>query len=93
MGQTLPVTVIKYIAEGTVEQVRAECHTPRVMIPQLMYCLQNIVALQKRKSRLARFTLNETTAEDATGTIDVSLLQAFGVSITGLTHFVMPNRI
>ena len=70
MGQTRTVTVVKYVTEKTVEQVRRRYH---LTFPEILLTVpsQNIVALQRMKSRLAKFSLDSTTDENATGSLDV----------------------
>lgn len=70
MGQTRTVTVVKYITEKTVEQVRWFYCLAFLEILLIMPS-QNIVGLQQMKSRLAKFSLDSTTDEDATGNLDV----------------------
>lgn len=69
MGQTQTVTIVKYITEGTVEQVTL--HTNQQF--KFLIATQNIVKLQEKKSRIAKVSLDSTSNGDATGLLDVCI--------------------
>ena len=67
MGQTRPVTVIKYVAKKTVEKV---CLFSDLAL--ILRQVQQIMSLQDKKSFLARFSLGEASTDDAESSLDVS---------------------
>ncbi|SPO03118.1 uncharacterized protein DNG_05800 [Cephalotrichum gorgonifer] len=72
MGQTRTVTVIRYVVERSVEQVKKDpaSRQNKYMTLKLMGSGErNIVHLQKKKKHLAKFALNGTD-ETAAGKLD-----------------------
>lgn len=68
MGQTREVIIYKYVLQNTVEQVSPP---PRNSQPVLS-TVQNVVTLQEKKRKLARYTLGSRSEESISDAVEVS---------------------
>jgi hypothetical protein len=71
MGQTKPVTTIRYFMRGSIEEVRRS-HSANNRAS--LTSVQNIVRLQKRKLRLASLALSGEEAPVESAYLEVSSL-------------------
>ena len=69
MGQTRPVTVMRYIVRRTVEEVHDD--STNLNKVRRLPSLQNILILQQKKSTLAKFTLDSGPEEGESGKLEV----------------------
>lgn len=92
MGQTRPVTVFKYIMEGSVEQVT---HPP-FSTSKCANSQKSIVKLQERKTRIIKLSMQDKDANESDANLDVrsspQILDGITNSIQRFKFTLDPNE-